>query len=227
MNQKEWESGWYHGTTRAFDEFSYKANKSSGTIEKSGAIFFTKDINFANDYTKINDFTLEELAERGLRPNVRPVDISYNKAWDHRNPEHRELIKSSVYNRKFANSTVPKEEAERMTNMMLEHGSWRWIEPEMENIKSMGFDAIKLTEQGKENIALFNDSQIRSKFFSTMNETKTSPIKQKLNNNITSSTTFKKINKAEPILNAIGTTTQKNKKSFGVAFKAIATSFRK
>jgi hypothetical protein len=165
ISSNGWEEGWYHGTPKAFGEFSPNAPKTSGTIEKSGAMFFTGDTGFANDYTKINDLSLEELNSKGLRPNVRPVDLQYKNAWDHKNPKHRELIFDKILKEKYgASSHIDPEEAKKMTNMMLEHGSWRTIEPQFEHIKSLGFDAIKFTEQGKPNIALFNPENVRSVF---------------------------------------------------------------
>ncbi|EKE29171.1 MAG: hypothetical protein ACD_2C00211G0005 [uncultured bacterium (gcode 4)] len=155
---------WYHGTPKIFDNFDVSKMNADNWVSKTSVLFFTRDKDFANDYTKINDFSLDELNEMWLRPNVRPVKLSYKNAWDFKKPEHRQLLFEKVLLSKFWNDPQDMPEAVRMTNMMLEHGSWRWIEPQFNFIKDLWFDAILFTEQWKENIAIFDDSQIKSIF---------------------------------------------------------------
>ena len=160
------ESGWFHGTPKVFGEFKSHAEKTSGTLENTGAIYLTKNTEFANMYTKAFDFTTDELHASGLRPNVRPVDVKINKVWDYKNQAH----KDELYNRALGANiqkwghTTPINDIEDMTKKLLDKGSWRTIEPHFEHLKTQGYDAIKFTEGASENMAVFNAGSIRSKF---------------------------------------------------------------
>ena len=163
-----WESGWFHGTAKIFGDFSGTAKKSSGTLERSGAIYLTRSTNFANQYTKmdLHGGDLEKIHAEGLRPHVRPVEVKVNNTWDYMNPTHRGQIYDSVLgaNIKKWGHAQPVNDIEKTTKMMLEHGSYKHIEPFFDKIISQGFDSIRFTEGGAENMAVFGNSNIRSKF---------------------------------------------------------------
>jgi hypothetical protein len=147
---------WFHGTNKVFDEFSASTVRKGNVATNANVMFFTKSSNFANQYAEITEERpLDLLFAEGSQPNIRPVNISTSNTWDHRNKKHQKLIKDRI-----GRNATP--EQMKMTDMMLDHGSWRWIEPEFEHIQSLGFDSIRFTEGGTENLAVFNPKSVKS-----------------------------------------------------------------
>jgi hypothetical protein len=140
---------WYHGTTRNVEEFKPGPR---------GAVFLTKDIEFASDYAPTNKYTINDLGKHISGANIMPVLVQVKKPFDYENPEHvKEVLKA--YKK-------PKDTQEFLEKVKdnIELGNWNYIEDKgiQEAIKDLGFDGFYIKEQGVKNLGVYDPKKIKS-----------------------------------------------------------------
>ena len=155
---------WLHGTTSNFQTFR---KSPSGTHQTSGAIFVTRDPNFADEYAK-SHWGEEEFADDRahakeynrppLQPNVMPVHVRAENPFDFENPDHVEAVLKKVDNSRLTDNEVAK------LPYYISRGDWEIIEdPAVQMaIKDMGHDSFFVKENGVKNLGVYDPSQLKS-----------------------------------------------------------------
>ena len=144
------ETTYYHGTKADISEFQ----KSKRPLD---AVYLAETPETANIYAADRAYG----ASTGGN-NVIPVNTSVKKTWDYNNYKDVDQlineIKSSGGRQYYPEDFSHGGE--------LGKGNWRLIEtPEVVSaLKKLGFDSAKISEDGARNLAVFEPSQIRSKF---------------------------------------------------------------
>lgn len=137
----------YHGTMVEIAEFDPAAMRREGrrTTLNTG-VFLTTDPSFASGYA--ND----------VGGNVLPVFVKSKKTFDWRNPEHIAIALSS-YEERYGE---PMDKS--YSTQLISKGWWASIEGGVAErlMTKHGFDAIWMTEAGKENLLVRSGNQIIS-----------------------------------------------------------------
>lgn len=154
---------WYHGTNQdipAFNPEIARKGEHIGSMGRDKIIrggFFTKDPEFANDFTG------------SVGSNVMDVHLAAKKPFDTGNKELVDNLHKVLLEEKLAPNWVLKEIVERgaPTPEQLDVGNyanWHIYENPavLKKIKEMGFDAVDIFEKGRKNRAVFNPEAIRS-----------------------------------------------------------------
>lgn len=152
---------YYHGTKNG-DIKSFDTNKAQGGAKGQIAGFFTKNPDFANEYA---------VSSTRNSANVLPVHLAVNNTFDYANPEHldqlfdalpkvkmKEILKENTINGRPMN--------ENELSQQLKMGNWNYLEhPEIiKAVKNLGYDSMRVAEDGEKNMAVFDPKHIRSKF---------------------------------------------------------------
>lgn len=157
---------YYHGSNSDFKKFNPEKapdDKSGETFELGNRIagFFTESPEFANRFTTSNG--------PGV---VYPVKLRVNNPFDYENQKHLYAVIKKLPKDYFTNlaKELPQINGKDMTPKQIKQqmalGNWSFFEkPEViDAIQDAGHDAMYVYENGNKNIAVFNPSQIRSKF---------------------------------------------------------------
>lgn len=154
---------YYHGSTKNIEEFD--PNKANAGAKGKIAGFFTEDPKFANDYA----FTPKTKGDHN--PSVYPVHLKADNTFDYSNSEHLDQVFDKIPAGKMKdilkdNTINGRPMTVRELEQQLEMGNWNYLEhPDViKAIKSAGFDSMHVKENGTKNIAVFEPSQVRSKF---------------------------------------------------------------
>jgi hypothetical protein len=135
---------WYHGTTADIDAFR---------PGERGAVFLTKDPQFASDYAPTSRLPSGEVAGT---PNVMPVRVQIRNPFDYENPEHVKAVLDAYKKPKTVDLGKVKDN--------LELGNWNYIEDKniQQAMKDLGFDGFYIKEQGLKNLGVFDPKKIKS-----------------------------------------------------------------
>lgn len=127
----------YHGTGKSFDTFE---------PNNRGVYFFTQSTDFAEKYAG-GEYTIAV----GDSPNLIPAYLASNNPFDFENKQHVNKLATAASLGKLAVDQIKK-------------GDWSRIEDRttLAKIKSLGFDAVYVKEEGVKNIATFSPEQIKS-----------------------------------------------------------------
>lgn len=136
---------WYHGTRADIKEFK---------PGERGAIFLTKNKEFANDYAPTSQMLF--LNELPNHPNVMPVHVQVRNPFDYENPEHIRAV--------LEKAKLPKSVSVEKIKDNLELGNWNYIEDKniQKAIKDLGFDGFYIKEQGIKNLGVYDPKRIKS-----------------------------------------------------------------
>jgi hypothetical protein len=156
---------YYHGTKSEIVGDGFDQSK----IKQGGAFFFSEDPEFAGKFASgtWND-KLADYEDKGA--NVLPVHLKAQKTFDPDNSSHMAQIKEAVrpvYEKRWAHITDPDEKAKMIqVSMNSLDGSYPSLERSyvLDAIKNAGFDSYQVYENGRKNTAVFDPTQIRSKF---------------------------------------------------------------
>lgn len=148
---------WYHGTKQGNTKKGIEEFNPGDSRDRNIAGFFTKNPEFANQFTKGEAFQPGESSEH--YSSVLPVHLDTQSPFDYENPQHVADLAKYLKVQKGSGGV-------KRTVKELSTGNWEHMEnPDViEGIKALGFDSMHVKERGEKNIAVFEPSQIRSKF---------------------------------------------------------------
>ncbi len=135
----------YHGTDKDFSSFKPKA----------GMIFLSPKADFAADYTTSS---LETLDKNGGSPNVMPVYVKAENAFDFENPSHIAALEAYEKSNRYTDRSISYLLGD------MKRGWWEAMEDSKAQaaVKALGHDGFHLVENGVKNLAVFEPTQIKS-----------------------------------------------------------------
>lgn len=149
------EKKYYHGTASGpFDEF-HESNYPGI------AAFVTPERKFAEKFANDPYYSRGLVQEGEEQPYVHELLVKAKKAFDYENPAHVAELVDSIPKRERAD-LIKGTDYKKLSDA-LASGNWAVLEkPEiLDLIKSKGFDAAHVMEDGVKNLALFDRSQLR------------------------------------------------------------------
>lgn len=168
-----YESGWYHGTTRVFNEFSPERSGYHGLI------FATKDTDFANRYAQ-SSLDIFGPAKSGIvdMPNVRPLKIDTSKAFNPTSYENADKLVQHVFKKNDQgaldaifggftfNSSTNIDALKDTARGNIMGANWDIFEHKtiISSLKELGHTAVLMKENGAQNIAVIDPTIIKSVF---------------------------------------------------------------
>ena len=135
----------YHGTDKEISSFT----------PKNGMIFLTPKADFASNYTT---GSLETLDKNGGQPNIMPVYVKAENAFDFENPSHIKSLEAYEKANRYTDRSISYLLGD------MKRGWWEAMEDRKAQaaIKALGHDGFHLVENGVKNLAVFDPSQIKS-----------------------------------------------------------------
>ena len=135
----------YHGTDKDFSAFK----------PEKGMIFLTPKADFATDYTTTSAETLDV---KGGNPNVIPVYVKAENAFDFENPSHIAALEEYEKANRYTDRSVSYLVGD------MKRGWWEAMEDRKAQaaIKALGHDGFHLVENGVKNLAVFEPTQVKS-----------------------------------------------------------------
>jgi len=153
----------YHGTTRNFESFDPNMSPSPDS-RPIGAMFFTDDPKFAEDFARA-----PIVGTTG--GNLIPVYVKASKPFDFDNKADRNLVIEMLMERVDIYRTAKDpNEMRRILDADIEKkdgtANWGTIEDPkfLQILKDLGYDSFYVREGGKKNLGVFDPSQVKSVF---------------------------------------------------------------
>lgn len=148
----------------------------------AGAIFFTSDANFANDYTlrgmgETESGQEQSMVDEGFAPTMMPVFVKAENPFDLHDAEHRALVVDKAFEliETYGNGedqalviggdrTMYTREALDYSFKQRDLSNWDLIESdELQGvIRALGFDSFFVMENGVKNVAVYSPTQVKS-----------------------------------------------------------------